>query len=225
MAKLMPNSIRQMLRPRDAADYTAQIIGSGEVKTALDIGCGTRSHLSAFRPEVQTTGLDAHAESVNLARARGIHDHYIHANILKDDIEEQFDLVTLFGLIEHLNKTTGLELLDRVEKLSTKYILLETPHGFVEQGPEFGNEFQRHHSGWFIHEFEGRGYTVHGTTGTHYLRGYMAGPKYNFPGCLLLDEALTLLLRINCKPKHAFNLIAMKDVRGVPARHDKEAQP
>ena len=106
-----------------------------------------------------------------------------------------------------------------------KYILLETPHGFVPQGPEFGNEFQRHHSGWFINEFEGRGYTVHGTTGTRYLRGYMAGPRCNFPGCLLLDEALTLLLRINRKPKHAFNLVAIKDVRGVPARHKKEAQP
>ena len=70
-----------------------------------------------------------------------------------------------------------------------------------------------------------KGYTVHGTTGTHYLRGYMAGPRYNFPGCLLLDEALTLLLRINRKPKHAFNLVAVKDVRGVPARHKKEAQP
>ena len=124
-----------------------------------------------------------------------------------------------------MTKAKGLELLDRVERLSAKFILLETPHGFVPQGPEFGNEFQRHHSGWFIHEFEGRGYTVHGTTGTRYLRGYMAGPRCNFPGCLLLDEALTLLLRINRKPKHAFNLVAVKDVRGVPARHNKEAQP
>ena len=95
----------------------------------------------------------------------------------------------------------------------------------MPQGPEFGNEFQRHHSGWFIQEFEGRGYTVHGTTGTRHLRGYMAGPKYNFPGCLLCDELLTLLLRINRKPKHAFNLVAIKDVRGIPARYGKEAQP
>ena len=41
----------------------------------------------------------------------------------------RFALVTLFGLIEHLPKTSGLALLDRVEKLSAKYILLETPHG------------------------------------------------------------------------------------------------
>ena len=50
-------------------------------------------------------------------------------------------------------------------------------------------------------------------------------PRRADVACLLLDEALTLLLRINRKPKHAFNLVAVKDVRGVPARHNKEAQP
>jgi hypothetical protein len=98
------------------------------------------------------------------------------------------------------------------------------PHGFVEQGPEFGNEFQRHLSAWFIHDFEGLGYKVYGTTGTRYLRGYMAGPKYSFPGCIILDELLTLLLRINTHPRHAFNLVAIKDVRGVSARYGADME-
>ena len=221
----MANPLRQLLRPKSAADYTAQLVASGEIKTALDIGCGTSSHLSPFRPGVVTTGLDAHSDAIDLSRKRSVHDHYIQADILGDELDEQFDLVTLYGLIEHLPKTDGLKLLDRVERLTRKYILLETPHGFVPQGPEFGNEFQRHHSGWYINEFEGRGYTVHGTTGTRHLRGYMAGPRYKFPGCLLCDELLTLLLRINRNPKHAFNLVAIKDVRGVPAQHGREAQP
>lgn len=221
----MANPLRQLLRPKSAADFTAQLVANGEIKTALDIGCGTSSHLSRFRPKVETTGIDAHHDAIDLAKERGVHNHYIKADILQDYIDTKFDLVTLYGLIEHLPKTAGFRLLDRIEKLSSKFILLETPNGFVPQGPEFGNEFQRHHSGWFIHEFEGRGYTVYGTTGTRHLRGYMAGPKYNFPGCLLCDELLTLLLRINRNPKHAFNLVAVKDVRGVPARQGKEAQP
>ena len=221
----MANQLRQLLSPKSAADFTAQLVANGEIKTALDIGCGTSSHLSRFRPKVETTGLDAHRDAIDRAKERGVHNHYIEADILQDNINAQFDLVTLYGLIEHLPKTDGFRLLDRIEKLSSKFILLETPNGFVPQGPEFGNEFQRHHSGWFIHEFEGRGYTVYGTTGTRHLRGYMAGPKYNFPGCLLCDELLTLLLRINRNPKHAFNLVAVKDVRGVPARQGKEAQP
>ena len=100
----MPNPLRQLLRPRSAADFTAQLVATGEVKTALDIGCGTRSHLSQFRPSVQTTGLDAHADAIDLAKQRGIHDHYIQADILSDNLDATFDLVTLFGLIEHLPK-------------------------------------------------------------------------------------------------------------------------
>ena len=121
-------------------------------------------------------------------------------------------------LDEHLPKSKGYEILERCEQLTSKYIILETPNGFVEQGPEFGNEFQRHLSGWFIHDFEGRGYRVHGTLGTRYFRGYAGGAKYDFPGCILLDEMLTLFLRVNRSPRHAFNLVAIKDVRGVPAR-------
>ena len=132
----------------------------------------------------------------------------------------------LVDIVRHLISLITLEL-SVVSIDSGKVYLCNTLHLTLDKivKDEFGNEYQRHCSGWFIHEFEGHGYTVHGTTGTRYLRGYMAGPRYGFPGCLLLDEALTLVLRINRKPKHAFNLLAVKDVRGVPARHKREAQP
>jgi hypothetical protein len=198
---------------------------------AVDIGCGSFSFLSAFRPGITTIGLDAFPTAIEMAKQRNLHDHYIVADILKTDIEDilcqvpnasQIDLVTLYGVIEHFPKSQGYEMMERCEKLTSKFVLLETPHGFVEQGPEFGNEFQRHLSGWYIHNFAGRGYKVYGTTGTRYLRGYIAGPKYDFPGCILLDEFLTLFLRINRHPKHAFNLVAIKDIRGVPARFGAE---
>jgi SAM-dependent methyltransferase len=220
----MKNPLRQLLRPKSAGDFTAQIVAKGEIKTALDIGCGTSSHLQVFRPTLETTGLDAFTGAIDISKKYRVHDHYIHADILKDKIDTQFDLVTLYGLIEHLPKTDGIKLLDRVEKLSRKYIIFETPNGFVPQGPEFGNEFQRHLSGWNIQEFINRGYKVYGTTGTRYLRGYMAGPKYNFPGCIFFDELITLLLRINNNPKHAFNLVAIKDLHGISAKHKKEDQ-
>ena len=221
----MANPLRKLLRPNSAADFTAKLLAKGEIKTALDIGCGTSSHLQPFRPSLETTGLDAFKNAIDTSKKHSVHDHYIHADILKDNINAQFDLITLYGLIEHIPKSEGIKLLDRIEKLSRKYIIFETPNGFVPQGPEFGNEFQRHLSGWSIQEFESRGYTVFGTTGTRYLRGYMAGPKYNFPGCLFFDELLTLLFQINNNQKHAFNLVAIKDLRGIPAKYKKEDQP
>jgi hypothetical protein len=219
--------MRAALRPYSVADYTRRLIEGAHCQLAADIGCGRSSYLTAFRPKLRTVGVDAFAESIEIARKNNVHDEYIVADVLKEEPQSllqkfrelgSFDLIALYGVIEHVPKRVGFELLERCEKLTSKYIILETPHGFVEQGPEFGNEFQRHLSGWFIHDFEGLGYKVYGSTGTRYLRYYAAGPKYDFPGCILFDEFLTLILRINNHPRHAFNLVAIKDVRGVPPR-------
>ena len=126
--------------------------------------------------------------------------------------------LTLFDVIEHFPKRQGFELLERCERLTCKYIVVFTPNGFVEQGPEHGNEFQRHLSGWFIHDFEGLGYAVRGAIGAKVFRGYNGLVRYHFPGAAFCDVLLAWLLRIERKPRRAFSLIAIKDVRGVPAR-------
>ena len=111
----------------------------------------------------------------------------------------------------------GFELLEKCERLTCKYIMVITPNGFLEQGPEFGNEFQRHLSGWFAHDFESIAYTVHGSC-TKILRGYAFRPRYNFPGALKCDAVLAWLLRVDKNHHRAFSLIAIKDIRAVPAR-------
>ncbi|HKG92169.1 MAG TPA: class I SAM-dependent methyltransferase [Gemmatimonadaceae bacterium] len=212
-----------------AEDYTERLVRTGEVRRALDVGCGSFSHLTRFRPGITTVGVDAFPDALELARTRGVHDAYVLADVLSADPAEllalaglgpgeRFDLVTLYGLIEHLLRRRGFDLLERCEALTSKYVLLETPNGFVEQGPEFGNVYQRHLSGWFPEDFIGLGYKVYGTTGTKYLRGYAAGPKYPIRGVLTLDVVLSRLLRVDRRARHAFNLVAIKDVRGVPAR-------
>lgn len=209
-----------------ASDYTKEIVETSECTLILDVGCGSHSRLSQFRPQITTIGLDAFPQAIEEARANGVHDRYIVANILTENVDEllancggqKFDLVTLYDVIEHLPKRLGYELLERCEALTAKYVLLQTPNGFLEQGPEFGNEHQRHLSGWFPHDFEGLGYSVYGSTGTKFLRGYAAGPKYDFYGWQLCDIVLAKLLGIRKNPQRAFNLVAVKDVRGVPAR-------
>jgi len=216
----------RVFRIRNATDYTRKLIDRGEIRTALDIGCGSYSNLYPFRPSIRTVGLDGFATAIEQSKQKSVHDDYVLADILHTDPKEilsragveQFDLVTLYSVLEHFPKRQGWELLERCEELTSKYILLETPNGFVEQGPEFGNELQRHRSGWFPWELEGLGYQVHGTTGTRYLRGYTAGPKYPIKGTISVDYAISWLLRVNDHPRHAFNLVAIKDVRGAPAR-------
>lgn len=221
-------SLRELLRPKNAADFTAGLIAGGEVHTAIDVGCGCNSHLSRFRPGIQTIGIDSDPVSIRLSQQNRLHDHHLQADLLSEDVgsllekaglPKKADLVGLYGVIEHVPRHLGFKLLRACEAISDKFVILETPNGFVPQGPEYGNPHQRHLSGWYVHDFQALGYSVYGTTGTRYFRGYMAEPILRFPGGTFCEELATLLLTINSKPTHAFNLLAIKDVRGVPARH------
>jgi 2-polyprenyl-3-methyl-5-hydroxy-6-metoxy-1,4-benzoquinol methylase len=222
--------LSRALRLPSAADYTAMLLETSEVSTALDVGCGVKSPLTAFRPRIRTVGVDAHPPAVEAARLANVHDAYVTADILKDGLEaavaancgENFDLVTLYDVIEHLPKRRGCEIVELCEQISNKYILIQTPNGFVEQGPEYGNEFQRHRSGWFPQDLVGLGYTVYGTTGTKYLVGYAGSHKSTVRGFVSLDVLLSGLLHARTNVKHAFNLVAIKDVRGVLARLGKK---
>jgi hypothetical protein len=52
----------------------------------------------------------------------------------------------------------------------------------------------------------------------------MGEAKIPLPGMLVFDQVvLARLLRCPAQPKHAFNIVAIKDVRGVSARYGSHA--
>lgn len=217
-------------------DFLSQVVNDPSVTLALDIGCGVTSLLTRFRPRLKTVGLDVF--TIDAATKLDAHDHYISADITDIPVERvqerlqaafgrpKADLVTLLGVIEHFPKRLGMEMLEKIEHLSDRYIFVDTPNGYVPQGPEYGNPYQRHLSGWYPHDFEGHGYRVHGSLGTKYLRGYMGEPRIRFPGARLFDNVvLARLLMTRRFAQHAFNITAIKDLRGVPARYTSYDDP
>lgn len=229
----LATSITKFLGPPSAAEFSASLISKGNGKVAIDIGCGINTPLRFVPPSVFKIGIDVDARSVEEARRLGLHDAYLVTNIMTrsvDELKEELlqlsggqpvDTVILFSVIEHLPKREGFDLLNLCESITSRYVIVETPNGFVPQGPEFGNPFQRHLSGWFPEDFSGLGYSVFGTGGTNVMRGYMGTPRINFPGIALFDLViLSRLLRTFRSPRFAFNLVAVKDVRGVPARYE-----
>jgi hypothetical protein len=218
-------------------DLTSKLISeNSDIQIALDIGSGESSHLSKFRPHIKTIGLDAH--TIEIAKKNNQHDYYIMADIIEMSVEhiqdklykiagvDKVDLVTMYGVIEHFPKYDAWEILKKVEMVSKRFVLLETPNGFVPQGPEYGNPYQRHLSGWFPHDFSGLGYTVYGSYGTRYMRGYMGEPRIKFPGARLLDDiVLTRVLFCKKFPQHAFNITAIKDLKGVQAKYQSYDDP
>lgn len=225
-AKECVRKLRNAFGIPSAFYYTEKLVRESNCRSALDIGCGKSSYLSAFRPGLMTVGVDAFAGAVAEAKAHQVHDHYLVANILEANPAEllaplngkKYDLVTLYDVIEHVPKKLGYELLEKCEQLTEKFVLLQTPNGFLEQGPEFGNEFQRHLSGWFAHDFEGLGYQVRGATGLKLFHGYAGQFRFSFPGVIPCEVLLFWMRRADKHPRHAFSLVAWKDVRGVPAR-------
>lgn len=224
------NKFQHLYGVPSAADYTEEIIKNNEIEYALDIGCGYFSNLTRFRSsKLKSIGIDTHEPAIASAKSKNVHDHYILANIIDaslEDIQDMLeseigrrtvDLVTSYGMIEHLPKEDGWKLLKKCDKLSEKYVLIDTPNGYVPQGAEFGNEHQRHLSGWFPNEFRSMAYTVRGNSGTRYLRGYGGRKRIPIPGILLFDMFLSRVLFSNYFPSHAFNITATKDVRGVSA--------
>lgn len=202
--------------------------------TLLDLGCGENSAVRSYAPHMRLVGVEADHSALAAARARATHDEFIHADIIEqiEDISEgvgghDVQLVVLRHVIEHFPKRLGFELLDRAESISGRFVVVETPNRFLPQGPEYGNERQRHHSGWFPHDFMGLGYEVRGTDGTRYLRGYAGRPRIRIRmrGLASLDFVLARVLWIEQFPTHAFALTAWKDVRGTSARLQGEAQP
>jgi len=213
------------LRLRDPVFFISELADRFGVKTVLDVGCGPHSRLRVLRPKLFTIGLDAFAPTLDEARRNSTHDVFVLADIAVDDLAvrvrgagyESVDLVVLLDVIEHFTRQSGFRMLESCESLASKYVLVKTPNGFQPQGPEFGNPFDRHLSGWFPHDFESLGYSVYGADGMRSMMGYLGSMRYRYPGASLINLTLAKLFDISSRPRLAFSLIAIKSMAGHPA--------
>lgn len=142
-----------------------------EVRTVLDLGCGYGGLMKAISRDEswEVTGVDADSSSLQSARNTPAYKY-----LIKGDLEtvvrglikkkQKFDVVLMSQVIEHLTKQKGERILDLIEKLVIKRIVITTPNGFMEQIEESlnGNIHQEHLSGWQKEDFAKRGYEVKG---------------------------------------------------------------
>ncbi len=71
----------------------------------LEAGCGTGGNLAMLARYGQVHGMEANAEAINLAMAKGVAE--VRAGYLPNDIpfpEKSFDLIALFDVLEHLEE-------------------------------------------------------------------------------------------------------------------------
>jgi SAM-dependent methyltransferase len=180
-------------------------------RTVLDLGCGENSPLRWVPKTFRSVGVELYKPAIDRSGALGIHDQYVRSDVLKAEFAQRsFDAVLAIDLIEHLPKTAGLELLNKMESIASRKVVVFTPNGFLPQDADH-NPWQRHQSGWTVEDFLARGYRVHGVNGVKGLRGAYARPviRPRLLGRLLSDLTQPFVHR---RPKLAFQLLCIKDV-------------
>ena len=189
--------------------YVQQLILSHNLRTGLDMGCGTNSLLSPLRSSsFRSAGLDAFSDAIEKSRRLNLHDEYIHADLRSYTFDRKFDVVVACNVIEHLTREEAMGFLQKMEFLAERIVYLEVPYGFLEQTAFDGNPHQRHFSGWFPHDFVGRGYTVFGM-GLRGLRGVQGGSRFlPEPIVRTIDRSLAWL--VFRRPYLAFYFAAIK---------------
>lgn len=183
-------------------------------ESVLDVGCGGSSPLGKVKKTFRSVGLDIFEPSIKKSKKAKIHDDYKLGDIKKVNTffkPKSFDAVVALDIIEHLTRKEGLDLLEKIEKIAKKEIIILTPNGFTNQDPYDNNPFQIHKSGWTAGDFRKRGYRVFGMRGLRFIRGECATIKYKpwfFWGTIsVLSEVFTYFF-----PYFAYQLFAVKEI-------------
>lgn len=141
-------------------------------ETVLDVGCGKLSPMRFLRGP-RLVGLDGYAPDLEAARRNRTHNEYICGDVRalpKLFPGRRFDACVALDVIEHLPKEEGWRMLESMEALATRRVIIFTPNGFVPQKSKDG-DLQEHLSGWTAAEMRPRGYQVLGLYGPKGLRG------------------------------------------------------
>ena len=185
----------------------------GDCKTILDVGCGSASPIRNFSGKFYSVGVDAFAPSVKTSMEKQIHNDYCQLDVLSIDhrfTPGSFDCVLALDLIEHFNKSDGVRLIGKMEKIASKKVIIFTPNGFLSQNEYDDNPLQVHLSGWTVGEMRKMGYRVIGINGWKPLRGENAAvrlwPKKPWKWITTRTQ-----LFVRNHPEMAFQILCVKE--------------
>jgi hypothetical protein len=165
-------------------------------------------------PASHTVGVDGYQPAVDEARSGGTHDEFAFGDV--KDIgkvfgSRRFDACIALDVIEHLTKEDGWKMLDDMERLATKRVIIFTPNGFVPQKSHDG-DLQEHLSGWTADEMRKRGYGVTGMYGLKSLRGEYHHIKYKPKSFWLMVAILSHYFYTHRRPEQSSAIFCVKEL-------------
>jgi len=187
-----------------------------DCESLLDIGCGSHSPISKFSKRINySVGIDAFEPAINESKQQKIHDEYYLMDwkkITEKFQEKSFDCVCALDFIEHLPKEEGYQLIEIMERMAKKKVIISTPNGFLPQGIYYNNLLQVHRSGWDVDEMRRRGYHVIGIEGYKHLKGEVGKIRWR-PRIFWSKIALWSQPIIKNRPHSAFAILCIKNMK------------
>lgn len=155
--------------------------------TILDLGCGNGNNMkliiSKLKGNFKVTGMDVSISNLEQAEACGIYEQLVLGNLNEELPFEgkTYDVVVLFEVLEHLPKNEGSGLLQKMESVARKAVIVSTPayldrkrRGTVDEDIAYYLELYKdtptmmpHISVWTAEEFKTRGYIPKRANGIH----------------------------------------------------------
>jgi len=196
-----------------------------KTQSVLDLGCGQGWRMRAIKDAqgkkellARSVGVDGFLPNVKFCRSHKIYDICIHGDIRKVRFKpKSFDTVLLLDVLEHLSKKDGEKILNKIEAIARRQIIVFTPSGFQPQAKFIvdKNPLEAHMSGWSSDEMRKRGYKVRGVNGIRCLRKESA--LIRFSGMM---EYVALFLSISSQPfvyflpDFAYQMLCVKQIKG-----------
>jgi len=174
-----------------------------EGSSVLDIGVGNGLPMQLIRRRKKffALGIDIFLPYIKNCKHMKIHDDYVLCDVRFLPFKEKtFDVVLCLQVIEHLTEYEAHYVIQEIENIASRQLILTTPLGFLPRGEVDGNPFEAHKSGFHPKQFEVRGYKIK-RQGLRLLFGengivHQAPHSIVSKSIFALDLMLELLLRM-----------------------------
>jgi len=106
-----------------------RIVGSLNVRSILDVGCGAGDNLEtlAAQHRYELAGVDVSEEALAIARQRVPDARLSALNVERESLPEKFDLVISLQVVEHL--VDDVSALRNIARMAGRYVLVATMQG------------------------------------------------------------------------------------------------